>query len=208
MQENLTPEEKLLHLIKEGAPSQKPKNEEAPISEPISLSSQPQRLVSPPKSSLVNLIKTLTKIGIYLNLFLLMILGYQFIFGAPILPLPHHNDKDISSLPLPSMETNSDEKFDQYIEIFSKKNIFKSFGEAPPLMQSGEISRTIEDYLKNLFLSGIISGISPQAIVEDRSNGQFYYVSKGDFIGSLQVIEVGDNYILLKYGEDEGRLTL
>ena len=208
MQENLTPEEKLLHLIKEGATSQKTVTEEASIPH-VPRSTyihQAQQSQSTPLK--ISTIKIFFKIGLALNIFLLIILGYQWIFGEPVFQISHSKNKDLSSLFLPTFETTPSINIEPSLKIFSSKNIFKSFGEAPPVIQTGDESKSIEDYLKNLYLSGIISGDHPQAIIEDKTNGQFYYVYQGDFIGPLQAIEIGDNYIVLRYGDNEGRLTL
>ena len=201
-----TPEEKLLKLIK-GSP-QPPITEKSdnPLKEsPALFSKAPshQKLYS------IKLIKGGTFFSGGIALILFFALSYQLLSGEPVLSLPREKLFETPSLQFPSIEPNVSESFEEYSKSFSERNLFKSIGEPPPLMTGPRAEAvSFSDLSRNLYLSGIIFGDRPQAVIEDRSNGQIHYVESGDYIGDLQVIEVGEDRVLLRYGEEEGQLNL
>lgn len=207
MESDLTPEEKLLKLIKEGA--SKPKQEETQSHVQLeSLNPLSPKKFSRPGSDHFQIVRKLSILMGAFIVFLVSILGYQYLIGEPVLPLPLRKGAHVESLELPSTAPKVAESFESYAKVFEGRNIFKVIGAPPPISTPTERALSLSDLVKNLSLSGIISGESPQAIVEDRSNGQIYYVESGDYIGPIQVIEVGDDHVLLRYADEEGQLTL
>jgi hypothetical protein len=206
MPDDVTPEEKLLKLIKESPQFpiiEKPDN---PLKESPALFS---KAPSHQKIYSIKLIKGGTFFCSGIALILFFALSYQLLSGEPVLSLPREKLFETQSLRFPSIEPKASENFEEYSKIFSGRNLFKSIGEPPPLMtgpRAGTVS--FNDLSKNLYLSGIIFGDRLQAVIEDRANGQIHYVESGDYIGELQVIEVGEDRVLLRYGEEEGQLNL
>ena len=203
---DVTPEEKLLKLIKNNAQIQH-------TTEPVPadrVSAPPQAPHSPsnkaiPKNAWV---KKLTTTSSVLSVVLISVLGYQLMIAEPVLPLPVRKSLTATPLELPRINLETKNPVDYYEKIYSKRNFFKDMGEPPPITNTTAKAQSLGDISKTLFLSGIISGDQPQAIVEDRSNGQIYYVNSGDFIGPIQVVDITDNHILIKYRDEEGQLTL
>ncbi|MBI1870423.1 MAG: hypothetical protein HYS07_04430 [Chlamydiae bacterium] len=210
MSSDITPEEKLLKLIKEGRGEAKPENlsgKESAETLPIPL---PKRDLSR-KSSSINSVKPIKILSFScsgLVIFLISILGYQYLIGEPIFPLPIRKIPSSESLELPSNLNQQAESFDTYSKILEKRDIFKTIGPPPPVMTPTERSVGLSELVKNLSLSGIIPGDQPEGIVEDKSNGQVYYVKSGDRIGQLEVVEVTEGSLLLRYRDEEGQLTL
>jgi hypothetical protein len=200
-----TPEEKLLKLIKGSPQPPLAEKQDTPLKEsPALFSKAPshQKLYS------IKLIKGGTFFCSGIALILFFALSYQLLSGEPVLSLPREKLFETQSLQFPSSEQNVSENFEES-KIFSGRNLFKSIGEPPPLMTGPRTeAASFNDLSRNLYLSGIIFGDRPQAVIEDRSNGQVHYVESGDYIGELQVIEVGEDRVLLRYGEEEGQLNL
>ncbi len=203
---DITPEEKLLRLIKDGSSQAKkedPLLNDAPIVNCVLL----QKKIDPPKTYHAFWINGLSILSSCLIGLFTLILGYQVIEGQPVIPLPIHKNNALESLRFPSLSLKKTEIFDFYAKPFQKANLFKSAGEPPPVTYQ-ENTTGFRDLIKNYSLSGIIDGDDPQAIIEDKTNGQVYYVEAGGYVGSLQVIEVRNNSVLLRYGNEEGQLTL
>lgn len=64
------------------------------------------------------------------------------------------------------------------------------------------------DLLKDLSLIGIVSGDNPQAIIEDKKIQKTYYLSTGQFIGELKLEEIQEGKIILNYKGEHYELYL
>ena len=208
MQDDVTPEEKLLKLIKE-EPSASPKVERKETQAPEkALPSQTSLAFLNQKGYRFGLMKRVTGFSVGTAILFLIVLTYQILSQSPILPLPIRAGVALEQLALPKITLNVKENFDTtYGKIFEKRSVFKSIGEPPPAATQGRTAG-FSDTVKNFNLTGIIDGEKPQAIIEDRSNGQIYYVSNGDYVGVVQVVEVAKGHVVLRYAEEEGQLTL
>ena len=206
MPQEITPEEKLLRLIKEGE-----KTPHEAESHPEVTLTQEQELYAQKASKLrtpfpLAFVQKFSGISAVFSLLFIFMLGYQFLFGRPVLPFSSGLHIEGEAFQLPSVSIKTADNFDSFQKVFEKPNIFKMIGEPPPA-HLPDATVHFSDLIKNYSLSGIISGEKPQAIIEDRSNGQVYYVQDGDFLGPVQVIEVGADHVSLRYGDEEGKLT-
>ncbi|MBI1883653.1 MAG: hypothetical protein HYS08_05555 [Chlamydiae bacterium] len=201
----MTPEEKLLKLIKkeEVSPQKNEEKKEEHVAAAPFL-----KVAFSDHTTRVETVKIFSYLGGALALLLLSILGYQYLIREPVLPLPLPRMAGSETLELPTGSSKLTESFDTYAKIFQGRNVFKSMGPPPSVSVSREKVVGLSDLVKNLTLSGIIDGEPPEAIIEDKSTGQLYYVEKGGTVGSLEVVEVREGHVILRYGDEEGQLTL
>ena len=211
MPSELTPEEKLLKLIKEGRPNTESKSAlSSAVADSVDDKSLPLDIPAVKKERQLSGIKKTFFIFFFLwaGIILLCLgLAYQLVFQKTILPLPQFKNSVSENFSVPAAQSAPADSYENYQKVFEGRNMFKTIGEPPPLI-TVERSASFSDLTRNLYLSGIIDGEKPQAIIEDRSNGQIHYVESGDFIGSIQVISVGSDHVILRYGDEEGQLTL
>jgi len=212
MPSELTPEEKLLKLIKEGRPNTEPKPAVVPVVEnsfdekSVPYNASQGRKKKQRHSKMRKTYFMFFFLWAVISL-LCLGLGYQLIFQRAILPMPQIKKAALGNFAVPAAESIPADAYEKYQKVFEGRNIFKTIGDPPPVI-SVEKSATFSELTRNLFLSGIIDGDKPQAIIEDRSNGQIHYVESGDFIGSIQVVSVGSDHVILRYADEEGQLTL
>ncbi|MDD5465930.1 MAG: hypothetical protein PHP73_06285 [Candidatus Omnitrophica bacterium] len=62
--------------------------------------------------------------------------------------------------------------------------------------------------IKDINLLGVISGDSPQAVIEDKKSQKTYYVTKGQMMGEFQVENIGDGKIILNYSGQRFELSI
>lgn len=86
--------------------------------------------------------------------------------------------------------------YEFYLEGMRNRQIFSS-------KSSQETERSLSsvnaDLVKDINLVGIISGENPQAIIEDKKTQKTYYVTKGQFVGEMQVEDIQEGKIILNY---------
>ncbi len=188
MKDIISPEEKLLRLIR----GQKKQGAQTPIS---------KSAASAIKISWGNrkiLIWILTASCIYLFISLL----YPFI-GLRRISLPKDNpQKTLEPISEQKTETKPFEFYQQGItgrRIFSNAN---AQADAVPASAAGV------DLAKDINLVGIIAGENPQAIVEDKKTLKTYYVTKGQFVGEMQIDDIREGKIIVNYRGQKYELYL
>ncbi len=211
MPPDITPEEKLLNLIKTNPKKEKQEEEKVDLILPQSSMLAPtlgKELVGSTTFLNSNLIQKLFITSSVCVVVMMIILMYQYLGGGAVLPLPIKKVMGGESFDLPVRKTVAPETFDSYQKAFQERNLFKTIGTPPPISTSTEKALGLTELSRNLSLSGIISGDKPQAVIEDRSNNQIYYVQSGDQVGPIQVVQVNNSSVLLRYGDEERQLTL
>ena len=89
---------------------------------------------------------------------------------------------------------------------------FRSLGRRDIFRESGAEARggtralSLGELTKKLVFSGVIWGDDPVAIVEDSETARIYYCRMGEYIGELEVRQVGRTFIVLGHKEEEIRL--
>lgn len=208
MHGDVTPEEKLLKLIKEGAQSA-PKSEPAPVK---AATQSPPLMAPKPIAPHSNYLRKIIRQTGYLNWGLIGLFGlmliYQHWVGRPLWPVNVRLAQTASVLNFPLAKGEKKDNIEKDVNIFNARNVFKSVGEPPPTNISAERSPSFGDRIRGLHLTGIVLGDQNQAVVEDRSNGQVHYVVSGDYIGAIQVVDVEENKVVIRFGDDEGELSL
>ncbi len=89
------------------------------------------------------------------------------------------------------------------------KNIFSPIAKEETAPQStAEQGPKLEDIKTQLNLLGIVGGDSPQAIIEDKSTQKSYFLNKGSTFGDIEVKDIRDNKVILSYKGQEFELVL
>lgn len=198
MKDNISPEEKLLRLIK----GQKKQN--LPITAKPAAASENMETVKPnPKISLLPLLQRYSSfletrkiiLGVFIAacLYLTISLVYPW-FGLRKIKLPKTSEAKFSEArPEPKEEVKPLEFYQQGI---ANRSIFGSAGSQAGAMPASAAS---VDLMKDINLVGVISGANPQAVIEDKKTQKTYYVTKGQFIGEMQVEDIQEGKIIINY---------
>lgn len=205
MKENITPEEKLLRLIRG-------KKTPVPTETKSTVSPQPQYAkpllktklpaIFPKYVSFLSPRKIIVILFIVACLYLLFSLLYPWIFFRKI-KLPNVTQEKID---LSEMETKIGTKpYEYYLEATRNRSIFAS----PSSEQAtSPLSSINTDLMKDINLVGIILGENPQAVIEDKKTAKTYYVIKGQFIGEFQVEDIQEGKIIINYRGQKFELYL
>lgn len=95
--------------------------------------------------------------------------------------------------------------YDFYTQGIKTKQIF---GAASAQLTQEPNVTVGANLIKDINLLGVISGDSPQAIIEDKKSQKTYYVTKGQMIGEFQVEDIGDGKIILNYSGQRFELSI
>lgn len=195
MKDNISPEERLLRLIKGqkkiAAPIDKKASPAFTDSKPVLQRPQPAltRKYFP--------VKSLRK-----AIWLAFALSFVYLAISFIYPLVGLNKINLPKITAEKItETNSKTQleakpYEFYLEGIGNKQIFNS---ATPQESEKPRGAASADLIKDYNLVGIISGENPQAVIEDKKTQKNYYVGKGQFIGELKVEEILEGKIIVSY---------
>jgi len=209
VRENTSPEEKLLHLIKGQRKPQEAKPESKSLPSVDVSSQQPKKI----KKSLsgLKIQKNLSFLNIQRIIWTFFALSCAYLIISFVYPLI--GPKKIE-LPKVATTTTSEKEieppqeskpYEFYLQAIKERQIFSS---APGKETEGTASIINSDLIKDINLVGIISGASPQAVIEDKKLQKTYYVNKGQFIGEFQVEDIQEAKIILSYKGQKFELYL
>lgn len=193
MSDRVSPEEKLLRLIRGQKKSQ------PAVAGPIEGITPKVKLVQQkPADVFSKFTKSLTPRKVIAAVFVLscILLLVNFIYpfiGLREIKLPEVKQSGAQKEPQPRVEIKP---FEYYLEGVQGKQIFANAGSAAG--QAGPVNLSL-DLMKDLNLLGVITGENPQAIIEDKKAQKTYYVNKGQFIGELQVTDIQEGKVILTY---------
>ncbi|HOX54021.1 MAG: hypothetical protein PHI86_06930 [Candidatus Omnitrophica bacterium] len=206
MDKNISPEEKLLRLIR-GRPKKEPDKDSQ-----VSFVSEKKAKIN------FNFLKPLQiflknfLVGVFnfktLNLTLVVLLIifslYAFVvFLTPVKGRMHklaqaagENEKQ------QEIKISKPQNYDYYYKQFSRRDIFTA-----PLSSdktdTGVVSSNLKDATKNLKLVGVILGKHPQAIIEDKATKMTHFLNKGDALDKVLVKDILESKVILSSaGED------
>lgn len=216
MKEHLSPEEKLLRLIK--GKSSKPKiTLQVPT---VSAELKPQRKPGWLKIDLrlgfKDALRSFERIffsaaGVKTVLWAAFIFSCIYLGLSLIYPL-----FGLRTIALPKVDMRSgngtvqltakeNKPFEYYVEAAKGKQIFG--GEV--LQESGAVPvRGSAELVKDLNLLGVISGENPQAVIEDKKIQKSFTVTKGQFVGEFQVEDIKDGKVMLNYQGQRFELSI
>jgi type II secretory pathway component PulC len=197
MKENISPEERLLRLIKgqkKEAVASSVEKKPAIVTEGLKPSIK--RSISPLSQkyfSILYIRRIIWAAFILSNIYLVISLVYPW-FGLTKIYLPKVKEERIIE---PIAEPKQDKKpFEFYSEGIRNRRIFVS--ESAPVEEK-TVSVADADLIKDLNLLGIVSGENPQAVIEDKKTKKTYYVNKGQFINELMIEDIQEGKVILNY---------
>lgn len=194
MKDSISPEEKLLRLIKGAKKHEKP--EEPKLIEPK------KNIPEVRPSIALDVRKYLSKAYIYKLVAIFFCLSCFYLIASFIYPWFGFKKVELPKAKYdeaPALETTPTEKvipYEFYSESIKGRQIFGGISQDSKLAAD---SGAGADFIKEINLLGIISGDEPQAFIEDKSTQKAYYVTKGQFIGECQVEDILDGKVILKY---------
>lgn len=206
MTDNISPEEKLLRLIRgeKKAPADNPGPAVAP--KPIKSEKEnlpaaqlklPAHKFKPFSGRKFFFVQDIQKVLLFVLLGSLVFLAVSFAYPwlalrkSRVTAVPLAKNKT-PAIPLVKKESRP---LDYYMEGLRNHQIF---GDASG--QGGATAPSIAaeaQTIKDINLLGVILGDNPQAIVEDKKTQKTYYVTKGQFIGDFQVEEIRQGKVIL-----------
>ncbi len=90
-------------------------------------------------------------------------------------------------------------------ELVQKKSIFAPVAD---VFSSADKEIRKEGQSESLKLLGIITGIKPQAIIEDSSLKKTYFLYKGDTFGEYKVLQIKEGKVILERRGEEMELNM
>ena len=210
MNKGLSPEERLLKLIKEGA--------EQPVSAPPAsaqaaapaetTAGMPQRTGSGKFFTFANINRLL------MAMFFLVLLYAIFGLALPVFSRPASIDTNLNvkSSAQDKVSSVSQQPLEYYLEEIGNRNLFKSVilddTKTAHQAQPDPTKVKIDELTKSLALKGIIAGNVPQAVIEDTKAGKTYFVIKQDKIGDASVDDIKDDRVKLRLDNQTFELVL
>lgn len=200
MRDNISPEEKLLKLIrgekKPGRPAVVPAVAPAP---------QPQKVIlpllkkNPFLSSMQLRFAFLTPKKILTALFALSCLYLTISFIYPWVALEKIRLPKIKAEKINEARAKEEPKpYEYYVQGIPKRQLFVNPAMAG--QEGGAAAAMINvDLIRDISLVGIISGEPAQAVIEDKKNQKTVYVNKGQFIGDFQLEDIKEGKVILNY---------
>lgn len=193
MQNNISPEEKLLRLIKGQKPpvlasSKALKNEPYVVAHRYLSLARIQRIV------FIALIASCVYLAV---VFIYPRLGFIRV------ELPKEPP---AGKPASLKAAEAAKSYEFYLEAVKGRQVFNNV--------SGEVSRGSQTavldagLVKDMNLMGIVSGENPQAVIEDKKTQKTYYLNKGQALGEFKIEDIQEGRVILKYKEERFELYL
>jgi len=205
------PEEKLLNLIKKGKKIEAPRDNNIgitlPKEKPLEFAEK-EGLSSAPFLDLNNIFKLegIRKLNIALFIALIVIILYLFL---DIFLIPS-TDPDLfaESKVLKGNGAAKEIEIKPY-SYYSEKlrqEVFKPFVREREVAFKPEIP--IEELMANLALLGIVSGDSPQAIIEDKAQRKSFFLREGQSSSGVFLKKIEEDSVTVIYKGEEFSLTM
>jgi type II secretory pathway component PulC len=202
MNENITPEEKLLKLIRgqKNTPVKQQRTDLPAVVETI----EPKPVI---KTAGYNLPQRLfyatsgKKIVLWCFALCCAFLIFSFIspyFGSKQIQLPPLYENGTAAQP--KAVSQSQKPLEYYLDGIKSQNIFSS---EIPTKEDPNPAAAATGLAKDITLVGIISGDNPQAVIEDKKNQKTYYLKNGQSFGEFRVASIQEGKIIL---ENNGKM--
>lgn len=197
MKDNISPEEKLLKLIKGDKVSASTQDKKTTAGISLLKPGIKNSLYSFPKKYLIPANIQKLVMGLLVISFLYLIASFMH----PWIDLKKIKLPDVPEEKLkveePKIELKGEPKpYEFYLQGLSQRQIFSSSSTQEGTSASSVVSA---DLIKDINLVGIISGKNPQAVIEDKKTQKTYYLNRGQFIGELQIEDIQEGKIIVNY---------
>lgn len=216
--DNLSPEEKLLHLIRQ--PAQK----NAPKADAHKDTSSPKKKttiggVSPTPSErrdkkrekmVLSGVASINFVTINRCMLLFLFVVTSFFVADLYFNNPTAQPPIVSHFTAPevSLEKKQAQPFSYYKDIIVQRALFKAHGGRRSTKQAMPAGPTFRDLIKNLNLLGIVSGEQQQAIIEDTKLKKTYFLYQGDYLGEIKIEEIYSDKVVLEYKGEQVHLFI
>jgi len=216
MQEHISPEEKLLNLIKRGDAANKPDKPLETVASVVNTENADSvKRVNPKKTYLSQIPrktgKNKNKIFSMLNKAFIaitamsavyLLIGYLYPYkGKEYVEKGEINSGLNSNLdsgvpaPMPSIS--------KYTDVLGKRQMFKIYETpAPKPTEPTKPKVTLQQIIAGYTFVGILFGDEPQAIVEDKKSGQSFYLKAGQNLGEIKIESVERGKVTLSCGDE------
>jgi len=215
MREHISPEEKLLRLIKGKAAKLKT----TPQGTAVSTGSKQQPVTGSLKPGFgLSFKETLrsfeqiffSRLGIRTVLWTSFILACVYLifallyplFGLRAITLPKVDSRQTAEI-LPAAQ--KEKPFEYYAQAAAGKQIF---GSATAVESTVAATRGSAELIKDFNLIGVVSGENPQAVIEDRKAQKSFTVTRGQFVGEFQVEDIQEGRVILSYQGQRFELSM
>jgi len=195
MNDNLLPEEKLLELIrKDNFSGQVPQRRQGIV----------MRLTANiGRKFIVLLARAGTGRLMSLFLFISFVVFFASFFYSPFTKAKRITSSADMAIELPAVaEENAEKPLEYYLEQIRNNSVFYMSKAAKK--QSSQFFGAIKD----IVLLGIIADEPPQAIIKDKNNKNTYYLSEGDSLGELVLLEILEGKVIIEYGGEKYEVHL
>ncbi|MCX5697848.1 MAG: hypothetical protein NTU54_07795 [Candidatus Omnitrophica bacterium] len=203
--DNIPPEERLLRLIRGQDKTAGAKDAQAPL--------PPQDTKPQLKSQRHNpLIRLSLKFSLKKALLLAFVLSAIYLAAVFFFPLFYSDRIDLPqaqpgrNAALQSGETKQNRQpLEHYLNALHGRDIFVN---QLAQTKNGAPGALAADLIKDMSLVGIISGVDPQVIIEDKKMQKTYYLKKGQSIGELQIEDIQEGKIIISHNGEKFELYL
>jgi hypothetical protein len=188
MKDNISPEERLLRLIKQGT-------KKSSHTASTSLSKTEKQIF----------VSNLFKVS-YLNNLLLFFLFLSLVILAINFILPKE-PAEIKFTSAASRPQDTEDKellpkmkpYDYYAQQIGKRDLFAPSIGKKEEVASGAKSSTLREMVQDFSLIGIMEGQNPQAIIEDKKAKKTYFLNRGDYLGEIKINDIQAGKVTLEY---------
>lgn len=205
MQNEISPEEKLLNLIKGGGgdskdtlSSKKESREvvQKPTQPPKGIASVPKKVK--PKGIKFLLILNRLLIISMITAIIYMIFGYMHSYRSNV-QIPEKVELKPGE-GLEQQPTKTPLLVSYYTDVLAKRQMFKLY-EVPKLKPTGppKPKVSIQQLISGYTFVGILFGDVPQAIVEDKKTGQSFYLTAGQSLGEIKIEKIEKGRVTVSY---------
>lgn len=200
MQDNISPEERLLRLIRRKRSKPLPKEEKKNKNTQVDQTQKARPRISLPTFSFELLSRILLMVLLILGICLL--LDFLLVKPKKIDEIKSDGPQVLDKIPVAQAPL---EPLSYYTESVKSINLFTASSQVTEQTQP---SPTFMQMVSSLKLQGIVSGPSPQAIIEDIKAKQVYFLSPGDYIGEIKLKEIFPGRVKLEYYGQVAELSL
>ena len=198
MRDNSSAQDKLLMLIRKGKSSQNNLNKKDAVEAAAFQPSAKRAILALAK----NRLNFFTLNSIIWSAFALACIYLVFSFISPLIKMQEPKIgrvKDNRQAVDLKTEAKLDAKpLEFYLSGVNNRQIFgTAYVRESPEAGFGGIN--LSELVKDISLVGILGAENPQAVIEDKKTQKTYYVTKGQFIGEIQVVGVFEGKIILEF---------
>lgn len=204
--DNIPPEERLLRLIRGQDKARDAGGVSVPLSagEARSPSAAKHHVKLPLRVSFRLNLKNITFLAFFLSLFYLAAVFFSpLIFSERLEVSPVEPQKDNTPQQLENKQNR--QPLELYLKAVRGRDIFV---KQPLRSQEAAPGIIAADLIKDMNLVGILSGVDPQAIIEDKKSQKTYYLRKGQLIGELKIEDIQEGKVIISHNGEKYELSL